>query len=143
MYACPQCLPSDIVPIRSWTRTLRRPGIRHRHLPCHAMPYQSEKALLLACFDPVWGGTRHTHRPQLRHFAFQTPWTNPECTTAPPPTVRFPGADVVQFAIAWAIEVGKLGCHVPTVALNFEHHDRRKKMMPKMKSKPNAHEHQA
>ena len=22
--------------IRSWTRTLRRPGIRHRHLPCHA-----------------------------------------------------------------------------------------------------------
>ena len=37
-HACPQCLPSDIVPIRSWTRTLRRPGIRHRHLPCHAMP---------------------------------------------------------------------------------------------------------
>ena len=31
-------LPSDIVPVRSWTRTLRRPGIRHRHLPCHAMP---------------------------------------------------------------------------------------------------------
>ena len=37
-HACPQCLPSDIVPVRSWTRTLRRPGIRHRHLPCHAMP---------------------------------------------------------------------------------------------------------
>ena len=37
-YACPQCLPSDIVPIRSWTRTLRRPGIRHRHLPYHTMP---------------------------------------------------------------------------------------------------------
>ena len=36
-YACPQCLPSDIVPIRSWTRTLRRPGIRHRHLPYHTM----------------------------------------------------------------------------------------------------------
>ena len=36
--SCPQCLPSDIVPIRSWTRTLRRPGIRHRHLPYHAMP---------------------------------------------------------------------------------------------------------
>ena len=37
-YACPQCLPSDIVPIRSWTRTLRPPGIRHRHLPYHAIP---------------------------------------------------------------------------------------------------------
>ena len=29
---------SDIVPIRSWTRTLRRPGIRHRHLH-HTIPY--------------------------------------------------------------------------------------------------------
>ena len=37
-YACPQCLPSDTVPIRSWTRTLRRPGIRHRHLPYHTIP---------------------------------------------------------------------------------------------------------
>ena len=26
MYVCPQCLPSDIVPIRSWTRTLRPLG---------------------------------------------------------------------------------------------------------------------
>ena len=34
-HACPQCLPSDTVPVRSWTRTPRRPGIRHRHLPCH------------------------------------------------------------------------------------------------------------
>ena len=33
--ACPQCLPSDIVPVRSWTQTLRPPGVRHRHLPCH------------------------------------------------------------------------------------------------------------
>ena len=31
---------TDTVPVRSWTRTLRRPGIRHRHLPCHAMPCQ-------------------------------------------------------------------------------------------------------
>ena len=45
-YACPQCLPSDTVPIRSWTRTLRPPDIRHRHLPhhghtmpCHTIPY--------------------------------------------------------------------------------------------------------
>ena len=30
-YACPQCLPSGTVPIRSWTWTLRPPGIRHRH----------------------------------------------------------------------------------------------------------------
>ena len=38
-YACPHCLPSDIVPIRSWTwRTLRLPAIRHRHLPYHTMP---------------------------------------------------------------------------------------------------------
>ena len=37
-YACPQCLPSGTVPIRSWTRTLRPPGIRHRHLPYHTIP---------------------------------------------------------------------------------------------------------
>ena len=40
-YACPQCLPSGTVPIRSWTRTLRRPGIRHRHhstIPYHTIP---------------------------------------------------------------------------------------------------------
>ena len=37
-YACPQCLPSDIVPIRSWTWTLQPPGIRHRHLPNHTIP---------------------------------------------------------------------------------------------------------
>ena len=40
-HACPQCLPSDTVPIRSWTwtlTTLRPSDIRHRHLPCHAMP---------------------------------------------------------------------------------------------------------
>ena len=37
-YACPQCLSSDTVPIRSWTRTLRLPGIRHRHLPYHTIP---------------------------------------------------------------------------------------------------------
>ena len=36
-HACPQRLPGDIVPVRSWTRMLRPPGIRHRHLPCHAM----------------------------------------------------------------------------------------------------------
>ena len=39
--ACPQCLPSDTVPIRSWTRTLRPPGIRHRHLPYHAIRYDT------------------------------------------------------------------------------------------------------
>ena len=33
----------DTVPIRSWTRTPRRPGIRHRHLPCHAMPFSSNR----------------------------------------------------------------------------------------------------
>ena len=45
-YACPQCLPSDIVPIRSWTRTLRPPGIRHRHLPYHTIPYHTIRLLL-------------------------------------------------------------------------------------------------
>ena len=44
-YACPQCLPSDTVPIRSWTRTLRPPGIRHRHLPYHTIPYHTMKCL--------------------------------------------------------------------------------------------------
>ena len=33
-------IPSTIPDIRSWTRTLRRPGIRHRHLPYHTIPYQ-------------------------------------------------------------------------------------------------------
>ena len=33
------------VPIRSWTRTLRLPGIRHRHLPYHTIPYQSPVTL--------------------------------------------------------------------------------------------------
>ena len=36
-YACPQCLPSDTVPIRSWTWTLRPPVIRHRHLVWYGM----------------------------------------------------------------------------------------------------------
>ena len=40
-YAYPQCLPSGTVPIRSWTRTPRRPGIRHRHLPYHTIPYHT------------------------------------------------------------------------------------------------------
>ena len=31
-------MPCPVEPIRSWTQTLRPPGIRHRHLPCHAMP---------------------------------------------------------------------------------------------------------
>ena len=66
-YVCPQCLPSeivpirrwtrtlwrpgDIVPIRSWTRTLRPPGIRHRHLPYHTIPYHTIP------------GIRHRHLP--------------------------------------------------------------------------------
>ena len=48
-YACPQCLPSEIVPIRSWTRTLWRPGIRHRHLPYHmfyhTIPYHQHHTI--------------------------------------------------------------------------------------------------
>ena len=46
MYACQQCLPTDIVPIRSWTRTLRPPGIRqlsvtdiYHTIPYHTIPY--------------------------------------------------------------------------------------------------------
>ena len=42
-----QCLPSDIVPIRSWTRTLRPPGIRHRHLPYHTIPVQMSRLRML------------------------------------------------------------------------------------------------
>ena len=45
-YACPQCLSSDIVPIRSWTRTLRPPGIRHRHLPYHTIPSPGRSNML-------------------------------------------------------------------------------------------------
>ena len=66
-YACPQCLSSDIVPIRSWTRTLRPPGIRRRHLPCHTMPSlhaallrttPSLNQVLKACSSTVPTGTR-------------------------------------------------------------------------------------
>ena len=43
MYACPQCLPRDIVPIRSWTWTwtLRPPGIRSQTstIPYHHSQY--------------------------------------------------------------------------------------------------------
>ena len=61
-YACPQCLPSDIVPIRSWTRTLRPPGIRHRHLPYHTIPWVCYRrrnqwlrlALALFCLPLIW-----------------------------------------------------------------------------------------
>ena len=54
-YACPQCLPSDIVPMRSWTRTLRPPGIRHRHLPYHHTPmkYLQHPATPCACKQHV------------------------------------------------------------------------------------------
>ena len=65
-YACPQCLPSDTVPIRSWTRTLRPPGIRHRHLPYHGMvctPYHTIPHVRATCTgkltfrnSPVFGG---------------------------------------------------------------------------------------
>ena len=40
-------LPSDIVPVRSWTRTLRPPGIRHRHLPCHAISHGMHRGVQL------------------------------------------------------------------------------------------------
>ena len=59
MYACPQCLPSDTVPIRSWTRTLRLPGIRHRHLPWYGMvwygmvwPYHTMPRISRGCVTP-------------------------------------------------------------------------------------------
>ena len=54
-YACPQCLPSDTVPIRSWTRTLRPPGIRHRHLPCHAIPHYAPASFI---YTTAWAFTR-------------------------------------------------------------------------------------
>ena len=45
-YACPQCLPSDTVPIRSWTWMHRPPVIGHRHLPYHTIPYCTEQVSL-------------------------------------------------------------------------------------------------
>ena len=55
-------LPSDIVPIRSWTWTPRRPGIRHRHLPYHSIPWVCYRrrnqwlrlALALFCLPLIW-----------------------------------------------------------------------------------------
>ena len=39
MYACPQCLPSDMFLSEAGPgRFGGTPGIRHRHLPCHTMP---------------------------------------------------------------------------------------------------------
>jgi hypothetical protein len=60
-HACPQLLPSDIVPIRSWTWTLPPSGIRHRHLPCHAMPCRAiispkmteKTSMKMACFTII------------------------------------------------------------------------------------------
>ena len=51
-YACAQCLPSGIVPIRSWTRTLRPPGIRPRHLPYHTIPYLSANPFTILGYAP-------------------------------------------------------------------------------------------
>ena len=49
-YARPQCLPSDTVPIRSWTRTLRPPVIPHRHLPYHTtIPCMAATVEPMAC----------------------------------------------------------------------------------------------
>ena len=64
-YACPQCLPSDIVPIRSWTRTLRRPGIRHRHLPYHTIPYHT----MSQSHDTYTHTHTHTHNPRMNNTA--------------------------------------------------------------------------
>ena len=50
-HACPQCLLSGTVPIRSWTRTLRRPGIRHEHLPCHAT---NPQVMCVVNFGRAW-----------------------------------------------------------------------------------------
>ena len=38
-YACPQCLPSDTVPIQSRTWTLQQLAILHRLLPYHTIPW--------------------------------------------------------------------------------------------------------
>ena len=64
-YACPQCLPSDIVPIRSWTRTLRPPGIRHRHLPYHTIPYYQTRPVITmtaSLLTTHWGRVPSVHR---------------------------------------------------------------------------------
>ena len=53
-----------------------------------------------------WGRTRHTHRPQLRHFAFHTPRNQSWMHPAPPPTFRFPCSRVVHGTICMA-KVGR------------------------------------
>ena len=51
-YACPQCLPSDTVPIRNWTWTFRPPVIRHRHLPYHGCAtVDAPSGYVLSSFD--------------------------------------------------------------------------------------------
>ena len=88
---CPQCLPGDVVPIRSWTRTLRRPGIRHRHLPYHTIPpyntYTGRMALILElALMGVGGGFSCMHactalpQPNGRrcvHTCARIAWTPP------------------------------------------------------------------
>ena len=56
---CSVTLSRDIVPFGSWTWTLRppRPDVRHRHLPCHAMPCTCG----MAC-------TRESRIPRLADF---------------------------------------------------------------------------
>ena len=87
---CPQCLPSDIVPIRSWTRTLRPPGIRHRHLPYHTIPYHT---MLVASGAPSHTSTIPWHSMlsvclALPYF-FSCIFTD-LCHNVPYHSVRFP-----------------------------------------------------
>ena len=88
-HACPQCLPGDIVPVRSWTWTLRPPDVRHRDpasamrcrpcscpkldpdasaarhpsrtsaMPCHAMPCYH--ACVSVKLDCPFGGWHHAN----------------------------------------------------------------------------------
>ena len=49
-HACPQCLPTDTVPIRSRTWTLRPPAVLHRLLPYHGCCYRRHNRM-----RPVFG----------------------------------------------------------------------------------------
>ena len=67
----------------SWTRALRRPGIPHRHLPCHAMPYHTTPCQSQTSLFSIYDGVHFFHEPTLpyksalvSHTAFhERTWT--------------------------------------------------------------------
>ena len=70
-HACPQCLPSDTVPIRSWTRTLRRHRMSATDI-CHTMPchtIDNFEGRLSTCLMVIQGNSLNAFESHTPTFA--------------------------------------------------------------------------